>query len=72
MSPRGLVHLTQASRAVAYLGGRDFVTPDDVKSVIGNVLTHRIELDAGAVLTSPLLTRETVIREITQKVTPPR
>ena len=71
-SPRAMVHLTQASRAVAYLAGRNYVTPDDVKSIIGKVLTHRIELDAGAVLTSPLLTRESVVREVTQKVPPPR
>jgi MoxR-like ATPase len=71
-SPRAMVHLTQASRAVAYLAGRNYATPDDVKSIIGKVLTHRIELDAGAVLTSPHLTREAVVREVTQKVPPPR
>jgi len=71
-SPRAMVHLSQASRGVAYLAGRNYVTPDDVKSIIGNVLTHRIELDSAAVLTSPLLTRETVVREITQRVSPPR
>lgn len=72
VSPRAMVHLTQASRAVAYLTGRNYVTPDDVKGIIGNVLIHRIELDAGAVLTNPLLTKETVIQEITRKVVPPR
>ena len=71
-SPRAMVHLTQAARAVAYLAGRNYVTPDDVKSIIGNVLNHRIELDGGAVLASPHLTREGVVREIVQRVAPPR
>ncbi|MDB4888995.1 MAG: ATPase associated with various cellular 3 [Gemmatimonadetes bacterium] len=43
-SPRATVALFRASRAVAVLEGRDFVTPDDVKSIAPAVLRHRIAL----------------------------
>lgn len=71
-SPRAMVHLLQASKAVAYLGGRSYVTPDDVKKVISNVLSHRIQLDQAAVLTAPHMTKDAVFREITGRVAPPR
>ena len=41
-SPRGTIALDQCSRAVAWLGGRNFVTPDDVRSVAHDALRHRI------------------------------
>ncbi|HSJ29233.1 MAG TPA: MoxR family ATPase [Acidimicrobiia bacterium] len=41
-SPRAAVHLAAASRAVAALAGRAFVTPDDVTRTIRPVLRHRI------------------------------
>lgn len=41
-SPRALIHLMSASRAAAYLADRDYVTPDDVKSVACAVLAHRL------------------------------
>ncbi|HEX6937952.1 MAG TPA: MoxR family ATPase [Longimicrobiales bacterium] len=43
-SPRASVALFLASRAAAVLDGRDFVTPDDVKSLAPPVLRHRIVL----------------------------
>ena len=43
-SPRATVALFRASRAVAVLEGRDFVTPDDVKGIAPAVLRHRIAL----------------------------
>ncbi|MEU6861060.1 MoxR family ATPase [Glycomyces sp. NPDC046736] len=43
-SPRGSLALLLASRALAVLAGRDFVTPDDVKGVAGAALSHRISL----------------------------
>lgn len=42
MSPRGAIHLTRASQAYALVEGRDYVTPDDVKTVAPHVLAHRI------------------------------
>jgi len=41
-SPRATIALTLASRARAFLAGRGFVTPHDVKSVAPDVLRHRI------------------------------
>ncbi len=42
VSPRGGVSLQRAAQAMALLNHRDFVTPDDVKSVALSVLAHRI------------------------------
>ena len=41
-SPRGSLGLLLAARAFAVIGGRDYVTPEDVKAVAGPVLAHRI------------------------------
>ena len=43
-SPRAMLHLIRAAQAKAYLSGRDFVKPDDIKAVAINVLHHRISL----------------------------
>jgi MoxR-like ATPase len=43
-SPRGGLALTQLARAQALLRGRDFVIPDDVKSIAVPALAHRITL----------------------------
>jgi MoxR-like ATPase len=44
-SPRATVALYRAAQAAAVLGGRDFVTPDDVKAVAPAVLEHRLVVD---------------------------
>jgi MoxR-like ATPase len=43
-SPRGAIALDKASRAHAWLAGRDHVVPDDVRAVIQDVLRHRLIL----------------------------
>ncbi len=43
-SPRALLHLLAAVRAKAFIEGRDFVKPDDVKSLALHVLPHRLVL----------------------------
>jgi MoxR-like ATPase len=43
-SPRATIALAQAARAHAYLRGRDFVSPDDVKAMATDVLRHRVLL----------------------------
>jgi len=43
-SPRGSLALLKVSRARAAMAGRDFVTPDDVKTVAGPALAHRLIL----------------------------
>jgi len=47
-SPRALLALLRASQARAFLQGRDFVKPDDVKAVAKQVLVHRLVLSAEA------------------------
>ncbi|TMC42162.1 MAG: AAA family ATPase [Chloroflexi bacterium] len=47
-SPRAGVHLFHAAKAAAALEGRDFVTPDDVKSLVPPTLRHRVVLKAEA------------------------
>ena len=41
-SPRATIALAQASRAHAFLRGRGYVTPDDVKAIAPDVLRHRV------------------------------
>ncbi|MGJ4728745.1 AAA family ATPase [Luteimonas sp. SDU101] len=41
-SPRGSISLERCARAKAWLAGRDFVTPDDVRDVAPDVLRHRV------------------------------
>ena len=42
VSPRGALALTQAAQASALLNGRDYVVPDDVKSLVVPVCAHRV------------------------------
>ena len=44
VSPRGTLALFKASQALAGIRGRDYVIPDDVKTLAINVLAHRIIL----------------------------
>ena len=41
-SPRGTMALERCARAHAWLDGRDYVAPDDVRDVAGDVLRHRV------------------------------
>ncbi len=50
VSPRGATALLRTSRAWAWLNGRDFVTPDDVKSLASATLAHRMVLTPSAEL----------------------
>jgi MoxR-like ATPase len=47
-SPRGAIGLDKSSRAFAWLAGRDYVTPDDVRAVVHDVLRHRLMLSYDA------------------------
>lgn len=42
MSPRGSIALLKMSRAIAYIAGRDFVTPEDVREIFTDVGMHRV------------------------------
>jgi MoxR-like ATPase len=50
VSPRGATALLRTSRAWAWLQGRAFVTPDDVKALAGATLAHRLGLRPEAEL----------------------
>jgi len=47
-SPRAMLFLVAASRAKAFIEGREFVKPDDVKAIAVNVLHHRLVLTSEA------------------------
>jgi MoxR-like ATPase len=50
VSPRGATALLASSRAWAWLSGRDYVTPDDVKALARSTLRHRVQLRPEAEL----------------------
>ncbi len=58
-SPRATIALDRCSRALAWLQGRDFVTPDDVRAVAHDVLRHRLilsfEAEASGVTTNQVI-----------------
>ena len=60
-SPRATLALAQASRAHAFLRGRAFVTPEDVKAIAPDVLRHRVlttyEAEAEEVTSDAIVTR---------------
>ena len=68
-SPRAAVALYRVAQAAAALAGRAFVMPDDVKSVAGAVLEHRLVVDPDRSLHG--LTAHEVVEEIFQKVAAP-
>jgi MoxR-like ATPase len=65
-SPRASIALHRASRASAWLEGRDHVTPDDVRSVLHAILRHRLILTYDAL--ADHITPDTIIDEIVQQV----
>ncbi|WP_200975537.1 MoxR family ATPase [Echinicola sp. 20G] len=48
VSPRASINLNLAARAVAFMDGRDYVLPEDIKEVAEDVLNHRIILNYEA------------------------
>jgi MoxR-like ATPase len=65
-SPRATLALVQAAKAAAMIGGRPFVTPDDIRGVAHAVLSHRLvlspEIDGDAKV------RDGIIDEAVQRV----
>lgn len=68
-SPRATLGLIRASKACAYLEGRNFVIPDDVKKVIYPVLSHRLMLSMEAKINK--VSTEEVIKAVLRKVRVP-
>ncbi len=68
--PRATQALLLAARAVAAIGGRDFVTPDDVKTMAGAVLEHRLVLRPEYEIEG--VTAREVTEKLLQEVAVPR
>ncbi len=61
-SPRATINLTLAARAIAFLSGRHYVTPQDVKTIALDVLRHRVAVTYEAEAEN--ITPEDVIHKI--------
>ncbi|HET7901854.1 MAG TPA: MoxR family ATPase [Candidatus Nanopelagicales bacterium] len=70
VSPRGAVALIGAARAWAWLSGRDYVSPDDVKALARPALRHRVSLRPEAELEG--VTADAVLEGILATVPAPR
>ena len=70
VSPRGATALLRVCRVWAFLQGRSFVTPDDVKAMADSVLAHRLSMKAEAELEG--LNAHSVIASILEQVPVPR
>jgi len=66
VSPRGTIALDRCARAHAWLNGRDYVSPDDVQSVAGDCLRHRLLLSFEAEANG--VSRDDVIQKLLQTV----
>lgn len=66
-SPRGgTLNLRKASRALAFLQGRTYVLPEDIKALAPDILRHRLILDMRA--EGDGVTAEAVVQQILDKV----
>lgn len=68
-SPRATIALVRMARAAAWLDGRSFVTPQDVRGQFPYVISHRVTLSAAARMEKR--TKDDLIRDILRKVPQP-
>jgi MoxR-like ATPase len=61
-SPRATIYLTLAAKAQAFISGRGYVTPQDVKSIGLDVLRHRIQVSYEAEAES--VTSEMIVEKV--------
>jgi len=69
-SPRGDLALLKLSRALAFIKGRDFVLPDDIKFIAIDSLAHRIVLKADTIFEG--ISSKDIIKEALSKVVVPK
>lgn len=69
-SPRASLAIMNASKALAAINGRDFVTPDDVLEIIPPVLRHRIILSPDKEMEG--VSEDMVLKQIIQSMDIPR
>ena len=68
-SPRATIYLAQAAKAHAFIEGRGYVTPDDVKAIAKDVLRHRLIITYEA--EAEALTTDEIVERILQGVAVP-
>ncbi|MHC4933020.1 MAG: AAA family ATPase, partial [Planctomycetota bacterium] len=71
VSPRGTNSLQRAAQAHAFLDGRDYVIPDDIKTLARSVLAHRIVLEGALPGDGSFKDHERVLQEIVDHVEVP-
>lgn len=69
ISPRGTLALTQLSKGIAVAMGRDYVIPDDVSYICGDVFEHRLILSSKAKMSD--ITAADIITDIIKKTPVP-
>lgn len=65
-SPRASINLIKAAKGMAYLEGREYVMPDDIKALAYDVLRHRISLSYEAEAEN--MTSEEIIADMLEQV----
>jgi len=68
-SPRAAIAMERGARALAWLDGRDFVTPEDVQAIAPDALRHRLLLDYSAQARG--MTADACIEELLGRVPAP-
>jgi MoxR-like ATPase len=68
-SPRGTINLAHAAKAAAFLEGRNYVTPQDVKALAPDILRHRVLLSYEAEAEG--MTSDDVVRTLLDKLPVP-
>lgn len=66
VSPRGTINLLKSSKALAFIRGRDFVLPQDVKEMVPSVFRHRMSLSFEAIAEN--LCADEILNQILEKV----
>jgi MoxR-like ATPase len=69
VSPRAAIAIERGARALAWLHGRDFVSPEDVQAIAPDAFRHRLLLDYGAQARG--ITAQTCIDELLRRVPAP-
>ena len=68
-SPRATIYLIQAAKAQAFLNGRGYVTPDDIKQIALDVLRHRVIVTYEA--EAEEMTGESIVQHILDEIEVP-
>ena len=68
--PRASISLLKGARALAFIKGRDFVIPDDIKHLLIPALSHRLHLSADAEMDN--ITPEAIIKKVAHEIPVPK